>query len=640
MSTTSTEKRGTISVKTKDILPIIKKWLYSEHDIFIRELVANATDAITKRKIVASNQGLAAFEGKITILVSKKENTIKVCDNGIGMTAEEVEKYIAQVAFSGAQEFVENMKKAGADTKNDIIGKFGLGFYSSFMVAQTVEINTLSATPDSKAAKWTSSGDEEYILVDSDKNDVGTTITLHLAKEDNESGLEFLDAWKMSETLKKYCDFMPHAIVVKDADAEAKKDDKESVVAKPINETSPLWRQSPSDLKDEDYKEFYSKHFPMDGAPLFWVHLKVDHPFVLEGILFFPKLNPTRPFQEKNIRLYQRQVFVTDNVKNIVPEFLSLLKGHIDSSDIPLNVSRSSLQGDPNIKKVSNYIVKKVAEALKKLWTQDRARYEAIWPDIGLFIKYGCLSDNKFDELMRDKIIYQNSDAKYVTLEEYREAIPAEFKEKMGDKVIYFEKGKSDASLRRQLQVAGVQTIETDDYIDPHFTQHVEIHKLGDKSFQFGPVDAEIGRLFESENTNESDMRIKEIFEKFLLPKAEGDEKAFNKMEIELHKVKGLSSAAYFKVDEQMKRLQKMTLGMGGNKFPVKKTLVINSSNPLIQNALKLYEKGGQEKLVENICQHVESLAHLSSEGLGPEERADFVIRSQELIEKLTTLAL
>jgi molecular chaperone HtpG len=631
----TSDKRGTISVKTRDILPIIKKWLYSEHDIFIRELVANATDAITKRKIVATNQNLAAEDGKITIEVNKTDLTIKVKDNGIGMTAEEVEKYITQVAFSGAQEFVDKMKKAGADTSTDIIGKFGLGFYSSFMVAERVDIETLSVTPESQAVRWSSTGDEEYTLTPCEKNEIGTTIVLHLPKENAEHAHEFLDAWKLEETLRKFCDFMPYPIIVIDsADAE-KKDAEEKA---PVNETKPLWRLNPNDVKDEDYKQFYQKHFPMDGEPLFWVHLKVDHPFTLEGILFFPKLNPGRPFQERNIRLYQRQVFVTDNVKNIVPEFLSLLKGHIDSSDIPLNVSRSSLQGDPNIKKVSNYIVKKVAEALKKLWTNDRSRYEAIWEDIGLFVKYGCLSDTKFDEMMRDKIVFKNSEGKFTTLEEYRHSVPESFKTKLGDKVVYFEKGKSDSSIRRQLQNAGLQTIEVDDYIDPHFMQHVEMHKQGELAYQFGPLDAEVGKLFDSEKVDEADIQIKELFEKYL--RVVDEKNAPEKMDIELHKVSGLSSAAYFKVDEQMKRLQKMTQSMGTGKFPIKKTLVINTSNPIIKNALKLHQKGGQESLVEHICHHVESLAHISSEGLNPEEREKFVSRSQELIEQLTNMAI
>ena len=506
-----TSRKGTISVNTNDILPIIKKWLYSEHDIFLRELVANGTDAITKRATLARTQNQEIPTGAISVTVDKAQKTITITDNGLGMNEAEVEKYLAQLAFSGAQEFVDKMKKEGNTPNNDIIGKFGLGFYSAFMVSTKVEVETLSMNEGSTPVKWVCEGETEYSFESSTKTEVGTTITLHI----NEESEEFLNAWKVSSTLKKFCDFMPYEIKVLDAESLTK-EDAEGNNPGVINDTQPLWKKDPTTLTDEDYKNFYRKQFPMDGDPLFWIHLKVDHPFTLEGVLFFPKLNPNKPFNESNIRLYNKQVFVSNNVKDIVPEFLSLLKGCIDSSDIPLNVSRSSLQGDPNIKKISNYVIKKVAESLKKLFNNDRARYETIWEDISLFIKYGAISDTKFDEMMRDFVVFKNSDNKFVTLKEYSESIPETFKTKMEGKVLYFEKGKSDYALRKDLLAQGLHALETESYIDPHFTQHVEFTKLGDATYKFVSVDSEIGSLLEQEATTdcryESERSLHESF--------------------------------------------------------------------------------------------------------------------------------
>ncbi len=635
-----TSRKGTISVNTNDIFPIIKKWLYSEHDIFLRELVANATDAITKRATLARTQNQEIPTGKITVSVDKTAKTISIEDNGLGMTEAEVEKYIAQLAFSGAEEFVQKMKSEGNTPGNDIIGKFGLGFYSAFMVSTRVEVESLSMTPGAQPTKWVCEGETDYTFETGSKTEVGTKITLHINAESE----EFLNAWKVSSTLKKFCDFMPYEIFVRDSEAT-----EESAHPGVVNETQPIWKKDPSTLKDEDYKEFYRKQFPMDGEPLFWIHLKVDHPFTLDGVLFFPKLNPNKPFNESNIKLYNKQVFVSNNVKDIVPEFLSLLKGSIDSSDIPLNVSRSSLQGDPNIKKISNYVIKKVAESLKKLFNNDRARYETIWEDIQLFLKYGAISDNKFDEMMRDFVIFKNSDNKYVTLKEYTASIPESYKTKMADKVLYFEKGKSDHSLRRELLSHGLQAVETESYIDPHFTQHVEFTKLGESTYKFVSVDSEIASLLEQEATTDSDIKVRELFTDVLIGKTENkteEEQDLDSLnhgglkDIEIVKIKNSKSPAYFKVDEQMKRMNQMAKNMGNDSmFPVKKTLVINPGSPLIQNALKLHEKGN-DALVKKICHHVEDLAHISSEGLKHEDREAFVTRTQELMQELTNLAL
>lgn len=636
-----TTRVGKISVQTNDIFPIIKKWLYSEHDIFLRELVANATDAITKRATLSRNANLEIPVGKISVQVSKNNKTITIHDNGLGMTEAEVEKYLAQLAFSGAEEFVKKLKDEGSKPSTDIIGKFGLGFYSAFMVAQKVEVESLSMQEGAKATKWTCEGETDYTFSDSSKDSVGTSITLHI----NEESEEFLNAWKVSSTLKKFCDFMPYEIEVKNSD-DADEKNQPGIV----NETHPLWKKDPTTVTDDEYKAFYAKLFPMDPTPLFWIHLKVDHPFTLEGILYFPKMNPNKPFNESNIRLYNKQVFVSNQVKDIVPEFLSLLKGCIDSSDIPLNVSRSSLQGDPNIKKISNYVIKKVAESLKKLFNNDRTRFETIWEDVALFMKYGCISDNKFDEMMRPMVIYKTDSEKFQTLKEIKDSYPLEFKEKLSDKILYFEKGKSDPVVRKQLTNAGIFSIETESYIDPHFMQHTEMTKVGEDQFKFASIDSEIQNILQSDVVDESDIRVKDLFKKILIgdgaTKTEEEHEA-NELDahalqdIEVVRTKNGTTVAYFKIDEQLKRMNQMAKSMGNDSmFPLKKTLVINPANPLIQNALKLHEKGHKDELVKKICHHVEDLAHISSEGLRLEDREAFVVRTQDLIEELTNLAL
>lgn len=608
-----TTRKGSISVKTNDIFPIIKKWLYSEHDIFLRELVSNACDAITKRGTLARSQGYETPAGKVTIAVDKEKKTITISDNGIGMTEAEVEKYIAQLAFSGAEEFVQKMKDMGNTTaKDEIIGKFGLGFYSSFMVAEKVEVESLSMIQGSTPAKWTCHGDTDYEFSDSTKSEVGTTITLFVDKDSE----DFLDTWKVRETLTHYCDFMPYPVVLGE---------------ETINEINPLWKKDPTTLKDEDYKEFYRKMFPYDQEPLFWLHLNVDHPFTLQGVLFFPKLDQSKPFQEKGIKLYSKQVFVSDNVKNVVPDFLALLKGAIDSVDIPLNVSRSALQGDPNVKKIANYIVKKVAESLKKLFNTDRERYEKAWEDIGLFVKYGCMQDTKFDEVMRKFVLFKNSNGKLMTLEEYQASVPENYKEKLKDKYVYFEKNLSDESLRKQLKEEGIQVIETDQYIDPHFMQHAEMKAFGETSYKFTSVASEVENLLGGEQTAPEDIKVQDFFKQVL----GGENKD---LEVEVKNLKNATSSAYFKVDEQMKRFQQMTKSMGQNTFalPLKKTLVVNPKNPLVQNALKLWEKGEKKELAEKLCHHVQDLANISSDGLSGEEKEKFVLRSQDLVQEMS----
>ncbi len=639
-----TARTGTISVNTTDIFPIIKKWLYSEHDIFVRELVSNACDAITKRHTLARAKGQETPTGKVEVLIDKEAKTITFKDNGLGMNEEEIEKYIAQLAFSGAEEFVQKMKDSGEE-KNDIIGKFGLGFYSAFMVASKVEVESLSMNEGAKPAKWICEGDTEYSFETSDKEDVGTEITLHI----NEESADFLNTWKTRETLTRYCDFMPYSIYLKDlneiarvtaenAKAEKEEDKKPLPDNDIINDTTPLWKKDPSTLTDEDYKSFYKKLYPMDQEPLFWLHLNVDHPFTLQGILYFPKLNPSKPVNDTNIKLYSKQVFVSDNVKDVIPEFLGLLKGAIDSTDIPLNVSRSALQGDPNIKKISNYIVKKVSESLKKLFKNERERYDNAWEDIGLFVKYGVVSDPKFDEYMRDKVLFKNSENKLVTLNEYSEQVPESYKEKMKGKVIYFEENISDSSLRAQLLEEGIHAISTDSYIDPHFMQHTEMQAQGDKAIKYQLVDNAIEEILETQAASADDVKVKDLFTSFLV--GEKDEKEPSQMEVEVRNFKNSKTAAYFKVDEQMKRFANMTRQMGNANFnmPTKKTLVVNPSHVLVQNTLKLSEN--KKDLADKLAHHIQDLAAISGEGLDENGRKDFVMRSQDLMSELSNLAL
>ena len=639
-STSANSRKGQISVQTTDIFPIIKKWLYSEHDIFLRELVANATDAITKRAALARTQNVELPEGKIHFSIDKDRKCISIEDNGLGMTEEEVEKYIAQLAFSGAEEFVEQIKSENQKGE-DIIGKFGLGFYSCFMVAGRVEVESLSWEEGARPTKWVCEGDTEYTFSESQRTEIGTSITLFINSENE----EFLNDWKVLETLRKFCNFMPYPIEVKKSEPPKNKEGEEPLPDHwVVNEVEPLWKKDPKDITDEQYKEFYRTLFPMEAEPLFWLHLRIDHPFTLEGILYFPKINPKMAVQDKNIKLYNKQVFVSSDTKSIVPDFLSLLKGVIDSTDIPLNVSRSSLQGDPTVKKISNYVVKKVAEALKKLFNSDRQRFENIWEDIGILVKYGCVSDDKFDQSMRPLVIFKTSDQKWQTIEEYRENIPKEpahLKEKMGDKILYFEKDKGDPSLLGQLKAMNLSAFEVDDHIDPHFIQHCEGRASEGQKIQFSSVSTEIDQLAETDNTNAEDIKVKELFQKILVKENSSSEKSADaepdKMEIEIQKFKQATTPAFFKVDEQMKRFARMSESMGqGQTFPLKKTLVLNPNSPLIQHTLQLHEKGGSEALVEKLCRHISDLASISGQGLSNEERDGFIRRSQDLIQEFT----
>ena len=522
------QEKGTISIHTENIFPIIKKFLYSDHEIFLRELVSNAVDATQKIKRLATLGQYAGELGDLTVEVSfdEKKKTITISDKGLGMTAEEIKKYINQIAFSGATEFVEKFK----DSKdaNEIIGKFGLGFYSAFMVAKNVEIHSLSYQEGSEPAIWTCDGSTEFEIKKGKKKSRGTDIILHV----NEDSIEFLDKWKLQGILDKYCKFLPIPIkfgtksesVEDGVDDKGEKKWKSVEVDNILNTTAPIWTKSPSDLQDEDYLAFYKSLYPMGEDPLFWIHLNVDYPFNLTGVLYFPKVKNDFEMQRNKIKLFSRQVFITDEVKDIVPEFLMLLHGVIDSPDIPLNVSRSFLQADGNVKKINNYITKKVADKLSELFKKDRKAYEAKWGDIGLFVKYGMISEEKFYEKGKEFTLLKNTKEEHYTLDEYREKVLATQTDK-SEQLIYLystdlKKQDSfiDSALKKEYDV-----LVMDSPIDNHFIQNIE-SKL--EKTQLKRVDSDVvEKLIQKDSTyanlltEDQSKSVKELFEKAIANK-------------------------------------------------------------------------------------------------------------------------
>ena len=467
------KETGKISVNSDNLMPIIKKWLYSDRDIFIRELVSNGVDAISKyKKLVQMGEAEEKENYRVTVKADKDAGTLTFTDNGIGMTKEEVEKYINQVAFSGAADFLEKYESAGS---SDIIGHFGLGFYSAFMVADKVTIKTLSYLKDAEPVLWESDGSDEYTISDTDKTDVGTEITLYL----NEESKDFAENYNVREVLHKYCGFMPVEIVLAGDNED-----------KPINDTQPLWLKNPSECTDEEYKKFYHKVFTDFNDPLFWIHLNVDYPFNLKGILYFPKLTENPESIQGQIKLFNNQVFVADNIKEVIPEFLMLLKGVIDCPDMPLNVSRSFLQNDRTVAKISAHITKKVADRLTSMAKNEKEQYEKYWDDINVFVKYGCLRDAKFDERMKDFIIYKLTDNTFVTLEEYL----ASSEDK---KVYYCADAKQQAQYVQMLNNAGKKVAVLGGMLDIPFMQHIEMQNQG---VSFVRADAELADKDDAEN--------------------------------------------------------------------------------------------------------------------------------------------
>jgi molecular chaperone HtpG len=593
-------QKGKVSVNTENIFPIIKKFLYTDNEIFLRELISNATDATNKLRVLSQRGEVKGDLGelKITVKIDDKKNTLTISDSGIGMTADEIDKYINQIAFSGAEEFVEKFK----DTKEDanIIGHFGLGFYSSFMVADKVEINSLSHAEGAEPAKWTCEGSTDFKITKGKRKKRGTDIILHINKESK----DFLTQWKINELLNKYCKFLPVAIEFDD---------------KTINEIAPLWKKNPSELKDEDYTDFYGKLYPMSEPPLFWIHLNVDYPFNLTGVLYFPKIKKEIDPNRNKIQLYSNQVYVTDNVEDIVPEYLMLLHGVIDSPDIPLNVSRSSLQADGAVKKITSHISKKVADKLAELHKADFEDYKAKWHNMSIFVKYGMLSDDKFYDRAKKICLLQNTDKEYNSIEEYIAKIEPNQTDKDGNRVaLYTNDAEKQHSFIESAKDKGYDVLLLDEVIDNHFVSNLE---QKNEKFQLKRVDAETAnKLIDKDEKNESVLneddtnKLKDAFEGVI------DKEKYT---INPEVMSPSDSFITITRSEWERRMSEMG-GMGGmqmfGQMPEKYTIAVNTNHPLAYKVLK--SKG--DKQTELLSQAI-NLAKLSQNLLIGKELSDFV---------------
>ncbi|MCF8452999.1 MAG: molecular chaperone HtpG [Pedobacter sp.] len=626
------QEKGTISIHTENIFPIIKKFLYSDNEIFLRELVANAVDATQKIKRLSS---LGEYKGdlgelKVSVSVDEKKKTITISDNGLGMTGEEIKKYINQIAFSGATEFVEKFKDA--KDANEIIGKFGLGFYSAFMVADQVEIQTLSYQDGAEPARWICDGSTEFEISAGTRASRGTDIILHVNKESK----EFLDKVKIKEILDKYCKFLP--IPVQFGTRLEQEPDGEDKDGKPkfksievdniINNTSPIWTKSPSELKDEDYLAFYKELYPFSEDPLFWIHLNVDYPFNLTGVLYFPKVKNEFEIQRNKIKLFSRQVFITDEVKDVVPEFLMLLHGVIDSPDIPLNVSRSFLQADSAVKKINSYITKKVADKLASLFKNDRKAFEEKWGDIGLFVKYGMISEEKFYDKGKDFVLLNNTQNEYFTLEEYKEKVKSAQTDK-NDMLVYLyatDTDKQDTFIQ-SANKKGYDVLNLNSPIDPHFISQLE-QKLEKTSLK--RVDADVAdKIISKEDqtvhvlNDEEKAKVKTIFEKAIVKP---------NMRIEIESLNPEELPVIVTMDEFMRRMKDMSKMGGGMGFygnlPDSYNVAINGNHKLIGKILQTQDEAEQTQLAKQAF----DLALLSQGMLTGSELTEFVNRSVSLI--------
>lgn len=681
-------KHGNLSINSENIFPIIKKWLYSDHDIFVREMVSNGCDAITKLKkleVMGEYTFPENYKPAIQVVVNSEEKTLKFVDNGIGMTADEVEEYITQIAFSGATEFLEKYKDKTTD--DQMIGHFGLGFYSAFMVADEVHIDTLSYKEGAVPVHWTCDGGTEYDIQDGNKDTVGTEITLFL----NEESLEFCNEYRMREVIEKYCSFMPvniylskenaeqeyetidesdlreDDVVVEHVHEEAKTEEKENengekeivevspardrvkINKRPVSlsDPQPLWMKHPNECTDEEYKEFYRKVFMDYKEPLFWIHLNMDYPFNLKGILYFPKINTEYDSIEGTIKLYNNQVFIADNIKEVIPEFLLLLKGVIDCPDLPLNVSRSALQNDGFVQKISEYIAKKVADKLTGMCKTDRESYEKYWDDISPFIKYGCIKDSKFAEKLHDYILFKDLDDKYLTLKDCIEANKTEnTEEASGEKteesaesseekkeseekepekttIFYVTDPVQQSQYINMFKEAGKNAVILSHNIDTAFISHLEQR---DQTIQFKRIDADLTDELKGEGAadEETAKALTELFRKSLNKE---------KLEVKVENLKNEAVSAMMMLSEESRRMQDMMkmynmYGMDPGMFGGQETLVLNANHPLVQY---LAENQGSEH-TGLICQQLYDLAMISHKPLSPEEMTKFVQRSNEIL--------
>lgn len=662
------QEQGNLSINSENLFPIIKKWLYSDHDIFFRELISNGCDAVTKvqkLEVMGEYQLQEGEKFRVDVIVNPEEKTLKFIDNGIGMTADEVKEYITQIAFSGATDFLEKYKDK--TNEDQIIGHFGLGFYSAFMVADKVTIDTLSYQEGAEPVFWECDGDSEYSMSKGSRTTRGTEITLYL----NEDSYEFSNEYRAREVITKYCSFMPVEIylskeggeqeyqtiekdelreddviaetIVEDEKTEEKENEngeKETVVVSPrkerykinkrpslMNDIHPLWTKHPNDCTDEEYKEFYRSVFHDYKEPLFWIHLNMDYPFNLKGILYFPKINMEYESIEGTIKLYNNQVFIADNIKEVIPEFLMLLKGVIDCPDLPLNVSRSALQNDGFVKKISDYITKKVADKLSGMCKTDRESYEKYWDDINPFIKFGCIKDDKFNEKMKDYIIYKDLDGKYISLDEYLEAA----KDKHENQVFYVTDELQQSQYINMFREQGLNAVILKNPIDQPFISRLE-EAMKDKNVKFRRIDTDLADVFK-ETASEDDKKVLEedqtkltdIFKKALGVEA---------LDVKVEKLKNADTSAMITLSEDMRRMQDMMkmYGMSQGQMGTEgQTLVLNANNALVQYVLNNPE--GEH--VNMFCQQIYDLALLSHCPLNAEAMTKFVARSNEILKLL-----
>lgn len=616
------QEKGSISISTENIFPIIKKWLYSEKDIFIRELVSNSADAISKlSKLQAIGEAPESKEKfQITVTVSKQNKTIKVIDNGIGMTDEEVKKYINQIAFSGAKDFIEKYKDKTDDQQ--IIGHFGLGFYSAFMVADKVQIDTLSYTEGAHAVRWISNGDTEYEMTDSDRDKIGTTVTLYMA----EDSLEYTDYHKMYEILKKYFAFLPYELYLVDED---KKEDKKEE-SKPINNPNPLWKKNPKDCTDEEYKEFYKETFFDFNDPLFWIHINMEYPFRMQGIIYFPKLKHEFETMEGKIKLYYNQVFVADNIREVIPEFLLMLKGMLDCPDLPLNVSRSFLQNEGYVEQISRHITKKVADKLTLLYKKEFDDYTKYWDDINPFVKYGCMREEKFYEKVKDIIIFKTINNEYVTLDEYLERN----KDKHKNTVYYVTDTDQQAQYINMFKNNQMEAVILNALIDNHFISFLESRN---KDVKFLRIDSDITSTLKDQSAEEDGNESKKQAEK--IEKLFKDTLNIKDLKIQVEKLKSETTPAIILLSEQSRRMQDMSRLFAGqdavNMFPTEETLVINRNNKLVKALADSIDNKEKDEVRELLVRQIYDIALLGHKSLDTDALSAFIERSIKVMEKI-----
>lgn len=621
-------KTGNLSINSENILPIIKKWLYSDCDIFIRELVSNSCDAINKlKKLATMGEANIAQDEKFSIKVEldKKNSTIKIIDNGIGMTADEIEEYITQIAFSGASDFV-NKYKDQLEDGGDIIGHFGLGFYSAFMVAEKVMIETLSYKDGATPAKWICDGGIQYEIGEGDRTERGTTITLFVGEE----GKDFLNVNKLRQALNKYCYFMPIEIYFEDleqTEKEAQKEDENQEVEPllPINKTNPLWLKQPNECTDEEYKEFYHQVFSDFNEPLFWIHLNMDYPFKLKGILYFPKLKHELESIEGQVKLYNNQVFIADNLKEVIPEFLLLLKGTLDCPDLPLNVSRSFLQNDGYVTKMSKYITKKVADKLNSLFKKQREQFEGFWDDISQFIKYGCLREKDFYDKVKDSLLFKTINDKYVTLNEYLE----QNKQHSENKVFYVTDKNQQAQYIKMFKENNMDAVVLNTKLDNPYMSTLEMYN---QEISFVRIDSDLSDTLKDDT--QEDKELSQALETLFK-----DNLQKNDLKIKVENLKTKDISGVIQTSEQARRMEEMAKMYGMNMpfgaMPVEETLVLNGNNNVVKLLLNIKDDQNKKEETSLICNQIYDLATMSHKHLDMNEMTNFIERSNKILEML-----